>query len=399
MKVLVIAHKPPFPTIDGGCVAVKNLLQNLIEVNSISHIDHFSLSTHKHPFKIEHFPKDWSKVRFLHEEIDTKLVPFDAIKALIRNKSYNLSRFFSKKVEHRLIELQAENQYDVVIFETPFSALYASVFNESKRILRAHNLEFEIWKNLAVNEKNPLKKWYLNQLASTLKLEEINLLNQIDCIATLSVDDEQKLKQLTNTEIVHIPVSASNHEQIKITDSPSFCFLGVMDWAPNVEAVDYFLDAILPELAKKISNPTFQIAGKYSENQLSWQNKTNVKVHGFVSDLHSFFESAGIFVAPILSGSGVKIKIMEAMSFGIPCVLTEKSAEGLLLPAAYPIAKNTKEFVELCIELYSDKTLRQSLGQLGWETMKEYYAPEKVQSSLKKLLESQISDKQLSNNP
>ncbi len=399
MKILIIAHKPPFPTIDGGCVAVRNLLQNLIPLTEIESIDHFSLSTHKHPFDENQFPKDWKKVRFLHQEIDTRLKPFSALKALITGKSYNLSRFYDDAVEQTLQKLKAEQQYDFVFFETPYSAVYASIFQKSKRILRAHNLEFEIWKNLAKNENNPLKRWYLQQLATSLEKEERMIFQQMDFIATLSIDDEQKLKKITTTKITHIPVSATIQTPIEPTNVPAFCFLGIMDWTPNVEAVNWFLESIFPEILLKIPQATFHIAGKYSEGKVEWKNKKNVQVHGFVPDLAEFMQNTGIFVAPLLSGSGVKIKVMEAMSFGMPCVLTSKGAEGLILPSNYTISMDKAGFIQQCIDLYESTEKRTELGKLGWQTMNAFYAAEKVQDALKNLLETEISTAILSNNP
>jgi len=399
MKILIIAHKPPFPTIDGGCVAVRNFLQNVIPQKEIASIDHFSLSTHKHPFDKTKFPTDWSKVQFLHQKIDTSLNPVSALRALLTGQSYNLSRFYSEAVALTLRKLQAKNQYDVVFFETPFSAVYAPFFEKSKRILRAHNLEFEIWNNLSKNEKNSLKRWYLKQLAKALEKEEKTIFQQMDVIATLSIEDEQKLKKITTTKIVHIPVSATLQKLIEPTEAPAFCFLGIMDWAPNIEAVNWFLDSIFPEILLKIPQATFHIAGKYSEKIKAWQNRKNVLVHGFVPNLATFMQNTGIFVAPLLSGSGVKIKVMEAMSFGVPCVLTPKGAEGLFLPSNYTISLDKESFVQQCIELFESIEKRFELGELGWQTMKSFYATEKVQDALKYLLKTEIPTVFLSNNP
>lgn len=394
MKVLVIAHKPPFPVIDGGCFASCNFLKNLIAISSIESIDYFSLSTHKHPFKAENFPTEIRQKVSLHAgEIDTKLKPINAFIHLIKRKSYNLTRFYNKEVALKIEHLIKEKSFDKIIFDGLSAAVYLDdlkKISKAKCILRAHNIEFEIWRSLGSNERNFLKKWYLNQLTQTLQKEEIRIINKLDFTLTLSHDDLNQCQKLSKTNAYLIPVSVEN--QIPKTDysNADLCFLGAFNWEPNTEAMKWFLEVIYPKIREK-SSVKINIAGKDSAVLEKYKSFEGAHLHGFVESPSDFLKANGIFVAPMRSGSGVKIKVLEAMSNGLPCVLTSKAAEGLNLPSDFKICDNVEAFVTETLRLISDENERQRLGELGRKFILNYFSKEAVILNLKTVLENNES--------
>ena len=104
--------------------------------------------------------------------ISTKIDPFNALIQLIRNKSYHISRFKNEKILQKIKSVVHQKKIDFIFFESIFSGTYAEEIKElssATQVLRAHNVEHLIWRKLALNEKNPLKKWYLNHLSKTLQ--------------------------------------------------------------------------------------------------------------------------------------------------------------------------------------------------------------------------------------
>ncbi len=386
MKALVIANKSPFPIIDGGCFAMNVFLKNLQAITEIKQIDYFILSTHKHPFSKEEIPTDLKeKTEFYSVEIDTKLYAKGALKHLIQRKSYNLSRFFDSTVAQKIEALIQENQYEIIIFESLFPLVYLESIrktSKAKCILRAHNIEFEIWDDLQLNEGNPLKKWYLNELVKALKKEEIAYYKQLDLILSLSNDDIQKIQKTCSTPTRFIPVSIEKTTCKKDYSSYSFCFIGSYNWEPNREAINWFLRDLNPTIQKSIPVKV-EIAGKDGEIFFKNYATTSVLFNGFVQNPSEFLKSNGIFIAPIKSGSGVKIKVLEAMSNGLPCVLTPKAAEGLNLPSTYPICETEDAFVSLCVDLAKDSVKRENLGKLGFEFIQSNFGFEGIVEKLK----------------
>lgn len=390
MKTLVIANKSPFPVIDGGCFAMNIFLKNLQAISEIEYIDYFILSTHKHPFTESAIPTDLKeKTKFHSVEVDTKLFAKNALKQLVKGKSYNLSRFFDTKVDQKIETLIHENQYDCIIFESLFPLVYLETIRKisnAKCILRAHNIEFEIWDDLQLNEKNPLKKWYLNQLVKALKKEEITYYKRLDLILSLSNDDIEKIEKICSTPTRFIPVSIESKACKMDYTTNSLCFIGSFNWEPNIEAIRWFLTDLHPLIQESISIKV-EIAGKDGSTVFKDYATTAVKFNGFVESPSEFLKANGIFIAPMKSGSGVKIKVLEAMSNGLPCILTPKSAEGLNLPSNYPICKTDQEFIAECIDLATNSEKREQLGKLGFEFVHSNFGFANV---VKKLRESLV---------
>jgi glycosyltransferase involved in cell wall biosynthesis len=389
MITLVIANKSPFPVVDGGCFAMNVFLKNLQAIKEIEHIDYFMLSTHKHPFSETEVPSDLKlKTSFFSHEIDTKLYAKSALKQLIKGKSYNLSRFFDQAVEQKIEVLVKEKNYDLIIFESLFPLVYLEGIRKisgAKCILRAHNIEHEIWDDLRLNEGNPLKKWYLNQLMKTLKKEEIQYFKDLDLIFSLSNDDIQNIEKVCSTPTRFIPVSIEKTSCKTDYTSNSFCFIGSFNWEPNVEAINWFLSDLNPLIQQSIPVKV-EIAGKDGATVFKDNFSTSVQFKGFVESPSAFLKANGIFVAPMKSGSGVKIKVLEAMSCGLPCVLTPKGAEGLNLPSNYPVCNTEEEFINACIDLATNLEKREQLGKLGFDFIQDNFGFEKVVEKLKDTL-------------
>ena len=386
MKTLVIASKSPFPVIDGGCFAMNMFLKNLQAIPEIEQIDYLILSTYKHPFSKEAIPTDCEvKTKFYSVEIDTKLKVKSALKKLIQGKSYNLSRFFENSVAEKLEALILENKYDCIIFESLFPLVYLDTIrkiSKAKCVLRAHNIEYEIWEDLQLNEGNPFKKWYLNQLVKTLKKEEIAYIKNVDLVLSLSNDDIKKIEKIGSTAIQFIPVSIEKTICKIDYSSNSFCFIGSFNWEPNIEAVNWFLHDLNPLIQKTIPI-NVEIAGK-DGGKVFENTAASVHFKGFVESTSEFLKSNGIFIAPMKSGSGIKIKVLEAMSSGLPCVLTPKAAEGLNLPSSYPICRTKQDFINECIDLATNLEKREQLGKLGFYFIQANFGFESVVEKLKK---------------
>jgi glycosyltransferase involved in cell wall biosynthesis len=369
MKVLVLSHKPPYPIVDGGCLAMSRFVIDLQGIKQIEKIDYFTLSTHKHPF----IPAAYNNasndnVTFEGIPIDTKIKLLPALTSLLTNKSYHTKRFDHSHVAQFLLAKLNSNDYDVIIFESLYAAIYTPIIRsvfKGKICYRSHNLEFRIWSDLAQNEKNPLKAWYIKQLAKTLKMQELNTWNQVDVILPISKDDADFMKQFTKTTIQYLPSSMPDNKREVNQSIQRVCFLGSFDWEPNLEAVKWFIDTILPVITLEFPQIEFHIAGRKSTEIPAEYRKSSVVIHGFVEDPLQFIAENGIFVAGLQSGSGIKMKILEAMSIGAPCVLTTKAAEGLTIESIIPVHNNSESFIADIRALLNNEEQRSSRGVVG----------------------------------
>ena len=393
MNVLVLSHKPPFPVIDGGCFAMTQFLKNISSIETIEQIEYYSIHTHKHPFIPEDFPKI-NKVNFSSSFVDTKIYFIDALISLIKVKSYNISRFYSKSVKKEIEQLCKKMNFDIVIFEGLFTTIYQKDiqgFSTAKFGYRAHNIEYEIWGQLANNEGHFLKKYFLKLLAKNLKTKEIELINSVDFILPLSTKDDEKIKKITDKPSFYIPVSINNLGQKVAYSNSTLCFIGSFNWRPNSEGMIWFIKDIFPRIKEHFPEITINIAGIESEKIKELKSLEGVNLIGFVKNSNDFLLQNGIFIAPLLSGSGIKMKVLEALSLGLPCVLTEIAAEGLDLPPSIKISKTADDFTTDLLQLIKNESDRKQRGEDSYSFVATEFSDKKISGELKKCLVSSTS--------
>ena len=366
MKVLLIGNKPAYPKVDGGCVASAAFLNDLISAGCEVHYSF--LHTDKHPYQEDAFP-DYLKndVHLSSAYVDTSVKKSDAFKHLFSSASFNVERFYDKNFEDQLVQLVKDASIETIIFDNVFSARYQAGLKKSYPDLpcyiRSHNVEFEIWEGLAEGTRNAIVRRYLKKLAKDLKRFEIKAYNDSQGVLTITEDDKDELKKLGVTSpvahaAVSVPISDYTHDYSQI----GLFHLGAMNWRPNVEAVDTVLK-YLPSWLEKDSDIHFTIAGLQSEERYDHLEDTSISVLGFVPDIADFVHTQGILVAPIQSGSGVRIKILEMMALGIPIITTTLGAQGIADTSAVILADNHESLTESVYALRNNEKKRKELGE------------------------------------
>ena len=363
MNILQICHKPPYPAIDGGCIAIKNISEGLLKESYKIKI--LTINTLKHPFDANAFPKAFlDKTKIESVFVDTKINIVDAFSNLVTYDSYNISRFFSPDFNSLLIKTLKKTDFDVVLLESLFTTPYIDSiksYSKSKIILRSHNLEHIIWERLAKETSNPAKKIYLNLLSNQLKNYEIEVLNKLDGIAAISKDDELKYNSFSKApKTITIPfgIDITNYENEinNYNHNPKFFHLGAMDWKPNLEAVGWLLKEIWPKILNKNPKAELHLAGKNMPKWLVDKKNKNVYNHGNVKNAKEFIKKYDIMIVPILSAGGIRVKIIEGMALGKTILSTKTGAEGLDYKHKENIliANTPDEFAKVCKRLMED---------------------------------------------
>lgn len=362
MRILYIAPKSPAPIIDGGCFAMMECLKGL---SKIAEVDGIIFETHKHPYT-----KESERVlgQYLKNQtiipIDTEIRATGALVNFLRRKNYNLSRFKSEKLYHELAK-KLKQKYDYIVCDSLFAAAQLSHFdfnNLAPVIIRSHNIESEIWKLHANLETSVLKRFYLRNLEKTLRREEIDILNKVTAIWAISGEDrEWIIKHTRQKNVVLLPVSVTSDPTLKPDyTNNGFFHLGSMDWKPNQEAVNHLVKKIWSN--PKVSEFTLKIAGSKSEH-FSFLHTNSIEVVGWVKDSNVFMAKSGTLVTPIQSGSGIRIKLLEAMALGVPCITTKLGAAGIDIPqSGIQVAESDEAFVELVLKFHENENLRQEAG-------------------------------------
>ena len=397
MRILQICHKPPYPHIDGGCIAIKNISQGLID--KFDEIKILTISTQKHPFKKEEFPESFiEKSKIEHVFVDTKLNIVDAFSNLVTYDSYNISRFFSPDFNALLIKSLKAESYDLVILESLFTTPYIQTirsYSSAKIILRSHNLEHIIWKRLANETHNPAKKIYLNLLSNQLKKYELNVINEVDGIACISVEDEKKYQSLDYQKpIIGAPFGLNINEYTPAEKKPQekirFFHLGAMDWKPNLEGVSWLVENVWPKIRKEIKNVELHLAGKNMPNWFSGEKYEGIVNHKEVENAIEFMNNMDIMLVPLFSAGGIRVKIIEGMALSKPIISTSIGAEGIEHNENIKIANNEDEFIIHAKSLVNDFEKAKKLGQLARIHVSNLYDNEKIVDNLVKFCKHSI---------
>jgi glycosyltransferase involved in cell wall biosynthesis len=338
MKILQLCLKPPLPAKDGGCIAMNSVTHGLLHMQHEVHV--LSVVTHKHPFIKEAFGDDYlKKTKFESVFIDTRLNLIDAFSSLITQDNYNISRFFSPDFDKTLIHKLQQEDYDIIHLESLFMSPYIDTIrrvSKAKIVLRSHNLEYLIWERLANSANNKAKKTYLKYLAKQLKEYELKVLNKVDGIAAISKEDEKKYSKFgCKTPLKTIPFGINTEEyqsdnyQNNEKEPYSIFHLGAMDWAPNQEGINWFLQIIWPKIKKDFPDLPFYIAGRGMQHWSGTVADNQVKIIGEIDDAKAFIANKGIMIVPILSAGGIRVKIIEGMALKKTIVTTSIGAEGI----------------------------------------------------------------------
>lgn len=379
MKVLQLCNKPPYPPVDGGTLAMNSITQGLLAAGCEVRV--LSICSDKHPVQAERIPDDYrQQTRFEAVHVDLNIHLLDAAAAWLCGESYHVKRFISKDFAARLREVLQEEEFDVVHLESVFLTPYVGLIRKhsgAKIVLRAHNVEHTIWKRIAQSEGNPFKRSYLRHLSLTLGAYEREHVNDYDGIVSITEHDAQFFHEAgCRKPVVPIPFGVMPEALENVSPEPNSLFhLGSMDWMPNLEGIKWFLDEVWPAVHAEMPQLTLYLAGRKMPQELMTLQMEGVKVVGEVPDASYFINSKLINVVPLLSGSGIRVKIIEAMAAGKTVVSTAVGAEGI----GYADGKNIliadtpEQFVSQIRRCVEDPGYCSEVGRNAYNLIAEEY--------------------------
>lgn len=363
MRILQLCKKFPWPLKDGESIATTYLAKALNDLGCT--VTLLSMNTSKHRADISALPTDFNHYAAVHAvEVDNHLRPMEALSNLLfSDESYHVNRFINEDFRQKLIELLQTGQYDIVHLETLFLSPYIPVIREhstAKIVMRSHNVEHKIWERVAANS-NPIKRWYLETITPRLRKFEIEHLNSYDLFAGITADDLHHFQSLGLTKpsmVAPIGLDCSDYQpDYAAYDQPlSLSFIGSLDWMPNIEGLEWFLENVwLPLIVPNFPDLTFHIAGRNTPQKLLRLNIPGVTVHGEVPSARAFLNAYPVTIAPLLSGGGMRAKILEGMALGRVVISTSVGMEGIdVHPGREAMIANTPEewlgAIRKCVE-------------------------------------------------
>lgn len=236
------------------------------------------------------------------------------------------------------------------------------------------------------------EKEYLLDMAKEHEILEKFLMSEAD---TTLVVSEAEVDLLNKDGFENVSVVSNIHElnadayHSTFSDRKDLLFVGGFAHTPNVDAVKWFADEILPQVIAKDPDIKLHIVGSKLSQELHdyLAAKKNVIVDGFVEDLEPLLKSSRVFIAPLRYGAGVKGKIGQAIEYGIPIVSTSIGGEGMHLvdKKSYLQADTPEDFATAVVRLYNDEKLWTSLQSTARKSIDKHFSKEAAKKSLSKI--------------
>ncbi len=384
MNILLVCNKFPFPSLDGGALASYNMVKGLVEAGN--KVDLLAMNTSRH-FSFN----DTSGIdikgmgRVVSVNIDNSFSYFGFFcNFLFSSIPYNAGLYDNSRFRLALAGMLREEAYDIVQLEGLYLLPYVETIRENTVAgisYRAHNVEHIIWGTYKKREKSRFRKFYLNELQKRVRNYEQNFINSYDLLATVTETDLEVLNSMGNEKpsivtpfgmsVNEFPETRQNHN-----DNIFLQYIGALDWLPNIESLNWLVEKVWTVVKDKYPGLKFFVAGRNAGDSLVRKlTEKGIDFIGEVENSKDFLCQNSIFIVPLFSGSGIRVKIIEAMFMGKPIIATSFSISGI--PAEHGehilLADNEHAFIRCIDQLLTDQGYAKSLGMNAKNLAHNYF--------------------------
>jgi glycosyltransferase involved in cell wall biosynthesis len=334
-SVLIVCNRVPFPLKDGGALAMYAQIKGWHDLGKAVHV--VCMNTSRHRVVEASLPALFQQISsFKMLDIDTDIKVINVLRNLLfSRKPEHAERFYNLRFEQVLIEQVQSVQPDIIQLESIYLDSYIPALRQhskAKLIQRLHNIESEVWYRLAKETKYLLKRWYLFNLAKRIAQFEQDAWQHCDALLPISEADTHKIMTSgIQKALCTIPYGIELKEQANTTwpAMTKAYHIGAMDWQPNIDAMEWMCTEIITEVCKVIPDFCFYFAGRNMPQQFFSQQSKHIVCAGEVPNAAAFIADKAILVVPLRSGSGIRVKTLEAMAAQKLVISTQIGMQGI----------------------------------------------------------------------
>ncbi|MEH6580753.1 MAG: glycosyltransferase [Halioglobus sp.] len=331
-KLLFITPELPFPAQSGGKVKSLKLLQALAERYQVTLACPLKLEDASY---VEEFHAISPCSNHLHDAVNVPRSPGNLIRSYLRGIPLNVHRTHSQRLQAEVASVA--DDHDVAFLDHYEVFPYLPQEYAGLAVYHAHNAYFKMWQRYAQLPGNPAMRLAAYFEAKRVRSYESSVASLTD-LTFAAPNDAIELKQLgVEEDKVHHTFHLGDDEQLELPDLrhvdtvKKLMYVGFLGWEPNVQGLLWFIERVWPSLVQRHPDLRFDIVGKNPDQRLQaaaacWEG---ISLKGFVPDLQDIYRDSRVSVAPLLFGSGMKVKVLDAMARGMPIVTTSVGAEGI----------------------------------------------------------------------
>jgi polysaccharide biosynthesis protein PslH len=386
VQILVVAPYPPYPPRFGGASRIYHLLRVLARDHRITLLCFAS-------------PAEAAEMGPLADlGIEVHTVPRPPAKDRRRKRLYQLRSLVGRTYSHyslwsprmaaMLDGLLSQRRFDVVQVEFGDLAGAYPVAPGALRIVDEHNVEYRFMERLERLERSRLRRLYYRLEARKLRHDELAACRRADAILTTSdVDRATLLPHVDATPIRVVPNGVDTTfftPGPDVDGPPRLVFTGAINYQPNTDGALHFCGEIWPLVRRSAPEATLAIVGKDPPPAVRALARDGVTVTGTVPDVRPWMQTATVFVVPLRTGGGTRLKILEALAAGRAVVSTSLGCEGLEVTPGQDIlvADEPAAFADAVVRCVRDPALRASLGVAGRALVEQRYRWEAIGAGL-----------------
>ena len=330
-----MTNRVPYPLKDGGNLAMHAMIQGYHNAGWQVYL--LAMNTSKHHIPHASLQKLFTNLyAFEWVDVDNKIKKVQVIKNFFFSKEpEHAIRFYSPAFNDKLVSILDTFKPDVVQVESVYLTTCMPLIKthaNAVTVLRLHNVEYQIWQGLATKQKNQVKKVYLNNLARRVRRFERDAWTQYDLLLAITEKDAALVSRLEETSaIIVAPFSIDTAAVPHATGNERWVgyHIGAMDWIANQSGIRWFLHHAWPLVHKALPKFEFYFAGRNMPPEFKKPQPKGVYCLDEVPSAEDFIADKKILIVPLLTGGGIRVKILEAMAAGKVVIATSTAIKGI----------------------------------------------------------------------
>lgn len=380
MKTLFVAPYSPFPLIFGGAIRTYHMLRMFAEVSDVTLVGY---RTWQDEGSAEaHLRGLCARVSMLDgPPVDVRRKWLLQARGTFGPRTFQYYAFYSPALQALIDRALGEERFDYIVIEQSQMAYFTAHQSGAMRILDLHNIEYELLARRARVQRNTVRRLALTLEAIKFRRDEQRLYRGFDLIFTPSAREGATLRALPGMPAVAVAPNCIDVDHFALqTAEPvanEIVFVGSVHVDANRDAVNFFVEEVLPLIEQEIPDIHLSIVGGNPPQEIrAYGQRPNITVTGFVDDVREYMARARVMIAPLRSGGGTRLKILESLSFGLPVVATSIGAEGLDVVDGHNLllADDPRDFAAAVARLLRDGALRRQVIANGRRLVEERYS-------------------------
>lgn len=315
--------------------------------------------------------------------IDVRTVPWrpsvvNVARGIARVRTGSAARFWDRGLAAEVRRATEEAPTDLLQVEYSQLAPYLEVGTARLRVLDYHNIESSLALSFARSSRTP--KARLARLESVLlRRLEGRAAGVADVVMTVSEQDRDRLPGLPREQLV-CPNGWDPGERLPPAEEPVAVFVALLSWKPNVDAAVWLVHEVWPAVRQALPSARLVLVGREPAQAVRALSADDIEVTGTVPDVRPQLRRARVALAPLRSGGGTRLKVLEALDAGRALVSTSVGIDGLtdLIGSGVVVADEPGEFAKRIVELLQDPVQAQELGAMGSQAVRDRYAWDRV---------------------